>query len=145
MDLFIDIAAWVILLLVGLAIYDTYKWRQWALFYQSKTILYLYRSAFVKTAVSVPMAGLAAYRVAAGPDAPPVPYSGLIIVIALIALIGNLTLTTFSFRELDSPLSRRQGTEGETQNQKEDRAFGDARRGLEDQHIRDRADANSGE
>jgi hypothetical protein len=142
-DLFITVAGWVILLLSVLAGYCTYKWRRWTNHYRSKTIYYLYRSALVKFLTTIPLTGLAAYRIVAGPTAPPVPYGGVILVVCIITLIGNLSLTTFSFRELDKFVEGDEDSQNpdrykvETTNEKEDRTFGEARRRLEVKHLED--------
>jgi hypothetical protein len=141
-SLFVDSAAWIILGLVGLAVYDTYKWWRWANFYQSKTISYLFRSAVVKTVTALPLGFLAAYRIIGGATAPPFPFGGYILIIAVILLIANLTITTLAFRELDSPLKTGSTEDpddyeqivNETKNQREDRHFGQKRRALEAEH-----------
>lgn len=97
----IDIIAWVLVVLFFVSVFNAYKWSKWANIYQSKTLRYLRNSAITVTMVSLPLVVLALYRIFAGSEAPSIPHSGVIVALSLVVLIGNMSVTTFAFRELD--------------------------------------------
>jgi hypothetical protein len=103
---FIDVASWVLIASVGLAMFNTFKWIKWYNYFGGKSLRHLARSALVKTAAAIPLAYLAIYRLIVGPDGPALPYGAFLLVLSVLAMILNLTFTTFAFRELDKAMDR---------------------------------------
>lgn len=103
-ELIISISAWAVILGTALSVYNTYKWWNWQDKLGGKALRYLFRAGLVATISSIPLAVISAYRLLAGPDADPLPLTGPAIAVSVALLIGNLTVTTFSFRELDDAI-----------------------------------------
>lgn len=140
---FVDILAWSLLVLAFLGFYATYKFfRWWKALAPSRLLGALFATALIIDVASIPLIFLALRRLI-DPDAPPYPFGIVLLGIALIILLGAKVVQVWLFRDLDNAVNSGE-PQMETQNQREDREFGEQRRALEIEHGEDETYDRSG-
>lgn len=139
-DFVTGLLSWTFVLLPMLGIYSTiihYRW--WKLYKPSPLIKHLLIAALALDVAAVMVTGVAAASLLGTPL--PRPYGALVVSVALYIAIGIKVWRRFDLRALDHPGEDLE-TRVETQDQREDRQFGEERRLLESQHNKDKTSAD---
>lgn len=131
----------VLILLPLLGLYATYKFWKWHNKHGTRFLWGLFLASIVTDLAATGVAFVATARILTPIDEPLPAWMGLMLGAFLFPLEGIFFYLVIRWRDLDKKHSIEHeaiGAPVETQNQREDRLFGEQRRDLEDEHVSDK-------
>jgi hypothetical protein len=115
------------------AIWASVRLYRWHKRMKSQFLWGLFLASVATDVAAIPIAFIAARRALLGEEAPVLPGTALVLAGAILLLEGIFIYLVIRWRDLDHLEAMVAGEE--TQNQREDRHFGDQRRRLEEHHT----------
>ena len=126
-----NIISMLLILIPVVGLYASYKLWRWQRAYKSRFLWGLFVASIVSDIASFIVGGVALLRQMVPDTEPLPPLAGLSLGVALVLLEIVFFYLVIKWRDLDSYIGE---VEGETQDQREDRQFGEQRRELEQKH-----------